>query len=277
MAILVLDLDGTLLTSDFQVDLLTQETLINLQKQGTTLVLATGRYLFEAFPIARLLQMEAYGGIIIGANGAVAFDLKNQAKLFEKTITPLKSRLILNHLKDFEVDIIINQGNYFYTTSNDAASEIKRQNIVIENQSALDDIKIEIMSLQAIISHLDEPVYKILALGESQYFKTQAQALVGPLSDIAEGSLTLPFEFEFTAFGINKGNCLKEVMRLKKWRKEDLYGFGDGDNDISLLKACHYKIAMGNGSENLKTEADFISKSNDEAGIIAALKHYHLI
>ncbi len=277
MAILVLDLDGTLLTSDFQVNSLTQETLINLQKKGTTLVLATGRYLFEAFPIAKLLEMETYGGIIIGANGAVALDLKNQEIIFEKTISPLKSRLILNHLKDFEVDVIINQGSYFYTTSNDAASEIKRQNIITQNQSALDDIKIEIRSLQEIISQLDDPVYKILALGDKEYFKTQAQALVEPFSNIVEGSLTLPFEFEFTAFGINKGNCLKEIIKLKDWSERKLYGFGDGDNDISLLKVCHYKIAMANGSERLKQAADFISKSNDEAGIIHALKHYQLI
>lgn len=76
MAILVLDLDGTLLTSNFQIDSLTKNTLINLQKQGTTLVLATGRYLFEAYPIASLLKMDFYNGIIIGANSAVALDLK---------------------------------------------------------------------------------------------------------------------------------------------------------------------------------------------------------
>ena len=91
-----------------------------------------------------------------------------------------------------------------------------------------------------------------MALGDKQYLEKYAKEMVGPLQDIAEGASTLPFEFEFTTFGINKGNCLKQIIKLKGWSVTDLYGFRDGDSDISLLKTCHYKIAMANGSASLK-------------------------
>jgi len=55
------------------------------------------------------------------------------------------------------------------------------------------------------------------------------------------------------------------------------YGFGDGPNDLALLAACDEKIAMGNATSELKEQATFLTKTNDNGGIIHALKHFDLI
>lgn len=51
---------------------------------------------------------------------------------------------------------------------------------------------------------------------------------------------------------------------------------GDWDNDITMIKYAGLGIAMGNGSENIKEAADFITNSNEESGAAYAIKKFVL-
>jgi P-type E1-E2 ATPase len=53
--------------------------------------------------------------------------------------------------------------------------------------------------------------------------------------------------------------------------------FGDGGNDSSMIRTAGIGIAMGNALDSLKQEADYVTTSVDEDGILKALQHYHLI
>jgi hydroxymethylpyrimidine pyrophosphatase-like HAD family hydrolase len=47
--------------------------------------------------------------------------------------------------------------------------------------------------------------------------------------------------------------------------------FGDGGNDITILRQAGVGVAMGNAVEEVKQNADFITTSVDEDGIRNAL------
>ena len=49
-------------------------------------------------------------------------------------------------------------------------------------------------------------------------------------------------------------------------------GFGDGENDISLIRRAGIGVAMGNAEECLKAEADYITVTNDDDGVAAVLE-----
>ena len=53
--------------------------------------------------------------------------------------------------------------------------------------------------------------------------------------------------------------------------------FGDGGNDISMLKTAAIGVAMGNANDEVKDAADYITTSVDEDGIQNALRHFGLI
>ena len=53
--------------------------------------------------------------------------------------------------------------------------------------------------------------------------------------------------------------------------------FGDGGNDISIIKEAGVGVAMGNAGENLKQVADFITTHVDEDGVRNALLEYGVI
>lgn len=53
--------------------------------------------------------------------------------------------------------------------------------------------------------------------------------------------------------------------------------FGDGENDLPMLRHAHIGVAMGNADEFVKKQADYVTDSVDEDGILTALKHFELI
>lgn len=53
--------------------------------------------------------------------------------------------------------------------------------------------------------------------------------------------------------------------------------FGDGDNDIDMLRYAHIGVAMGNAGEHVKTHADYVTACVDDDGIYKALKVYGLL
>ena len=57
----------------------------------------------------------------------------------------------------------------------------------------------------------------------------------------------------------------------------DAVAFGDGENDLDMLKAVQLGIAMGNGEEQVKQIADYVTSDINEDGIYNACKHYKLI
>ena len=52
--------------------------------------------------------------------------------------------------------------------------------------------------------------------------------------------------------------------------------FGDGENDISMLRFAGIGVAMGNATEAAKKSADFITKTVDDHGIAFAAEHFSI-
>ena len=57
----------------------------------------------------------------------------------------------------------------------------------------------------------------------------------------------------------------------------EIMAFGDGDNDIDMLKFAGIGVAMGNAGDAVKAAADYVTASVDDDGIEKALEHFGLI
>lgn len=74
-----------------------------------------------------------------------------------------------------------------------------------------------------------------------------------------------------------KDDGLRTMAKYFGVEPEACIAFGDGDNDISMLKAAGFGIAMGGATPNTKAAADLITLSVEEDGIAEALKFLRLI
>lgn len=73
---------------------------------------------------------------------------------------------------------------------------------------------------------------------------------------------------DITAKGINKGVAIKEVQQLLNINRDETMVFGDYLNDLEMMKSAYHSYAMENAHEKLKKAARFITKSNDENGVV---------
>lgn len=82
---------------------------------------------------------------------------------------------------------------------------------------------------------------------------------------------------EFVMNGYDKGEAILFLLEYYGLTREDCYVFGDSENDIAMFECCRHSILMGNGSESLKTQVEYVTDSVEKDGIAKALKHYGLI
>ena len=80
-----------------------------------------------------------------------------------------------------------------------------------------------------------------------------------------------------TIKGSDKGIAIKEVLRKLQIELNDSYAFGDGANDVSMLKAVGHGICMGNGLESTKEVSEYVTTAIDNDGVYNALVHYGFI
>lgn len=104
----------------------------------------------------------------------------------------------------------------------------------------------------------DEALNVILFCQNEQ--KEKAKKLFGHLSLVE-----YPDCLEIRANHVDKAKAIKRVMRQHKF--DCVYCFGDGENDVDMLKLADVSCAMGNGCEKLKSIADYVIGRVDEDGI----------
>ena len=86
-----------------------------------------------------------------------------------------------------------------------------------------------------------------------------------------------PLFADIIARGNSKSTGIDKVLEYFGINLKDTMAFGDGGNDIPMLKHVATGIAMGNAEPHVKAVADYVTTSVDEDGIANALKHFGLI
>ena len=82
---------------------------------------------------------------------------------------------------------------------------------------------------------------------------------------------------DVTAKGDTKQKGIDEIIRYFGIRLEETMSFGDGGNDISMLRHAAIGVAMGQAKEDVKAAADYVTVPIDEDGISKAMKHFGII
>ena len=112
-------------------------------------------------------------------------------------------------------------------------------------------------------------------------FKNMAD--IDAMEDFADHGITVlvqpsPDSFDITLSGSTKRDGIKAVTEYLGDPKDAIvYAFGDNYNDIEMIEFADVGVAMGNGPQDLKNKADYITKNVEEDGVLFALKELGLI
>ena len=86
-----------------------------------------------------------------------------------------------------------------------------------------------------------------------------------------------PLFCDISPLGGTKQHGIDEFLKYYHINLEETMAFGDGGNDIPMLKHVAISIAMGNANDEVKTVADYVTDDVEHDGITKALKHFQLL
>lgn len=77
---------------------------------------------------------------------------------------------------------------------------------------------------------------------------------------------------DITALHTHKGETVRKLQEILGVTEDETLSFGDGENDVELMSIAKYSFAMKNACDNTKNAASFITKSNEENGVLLTIK-----
>ena len=267
------DLDGTLLKSNKELAPYTKEILKKAIDQGILVMPSTGRPL-TGVP-KELLE---FPGIkyAVTANGARVIDITTGKPMVEELLAhdiAEKLMYVFEHYDSFR-EIYFEGVGY---ASREALENISKYlevpamaNYISSTRIAVDDVR------EKFEEEKDRPVDKIQALFTSVEDRDAARAEIQDISGI-EITGALPMNLEINAAGVNKGKAMIELGKVLGIPKEEIMAFGDGDNDLKMLKEVGVGVAMENAIPSVKEAADYITLTNDEEGVARFIEKYVLV
>ena len=89
------------------------------------------------------------------------------------------------------------------------------------------------------------------------------------------GNLASRYTVEFTHSDINKGVGIRKLCAGLGIEMDEVMAFGDANNDLRMLEAVGYPVAMLNGTDEVKAIAKDITKySNVDDGVARYLEEH---
>lgn len=135
-----------------------------------------------------------------------------------------------------------------------------------------DFLQVDKLPIKSLEEATDGKVYQI-----SPFITADEEMDIAPLIPSCELGRWFPAFTDVTAKGNTKQRGMDEMIRHFELKLEDTMSFGDGGNDISMLRHAAIGVAMGNAKEEIKEAANYVTASVDEDGIQKALKHFGII
>ena len=265
------DLDGTLLTSNKEITDYTREVLVRAIDQGVVVLPATGRP-FQGVP-KELLE---FPGIryALTANGARVVDLKEN-KVLRETLMPVwTAREILTIFEKYDTmrEIYYDGVGYaeerMFERIGDFLDKAPMANYILTT-------RVPVKNVREKFEAENRSVDKMQAIFADVSDKDRALLDLQAVGDIeVTGALTN--NIEINAKGVNKGRALVELGAMLGIRREEIMAFGDGDNDIYMMREAGFGVAMANGVDEVRAAADYITVSNDEDGVAKVIEKYVL-
>lgn len=260
----VIDLDDTLLQSNKAISVKSAGLLKEIADKGIKVILASGRTVESACYYMEQLGLDFP---VIGFQGACIYDCKSKKMLSEKLIDQKAALPIIKHIESLGIHCNVYSEDKVYIKESNEWSNFYKE-IFINNS-----VMLEVGKLSEFIKF---PMIKILMADDNKVLlkvKPEMEEVAG--SDI-NVFFSQPYFLEFTHKYATKGHALKELSESYGIKREEIIAIGDSYNDISMLEYAGLGICMGNGPEDVKKIADYVTLGNDEGGVAHVIEKFIL-
>lgn len=265
--VLILDIDGTLTNSKKEITKKTLDALLEAQKRGHTIIIASGRPTHGVKWIADILELEKYGGYVLCFNGARIMNLKTKELVYQQCFPKECIAPLYEYAKCHNMGLV--------TYKDDTVIAATGIDEYIEFEANLNHMKLQ--QVEKFDAYVDFDINKCLFTAPVDV----APELEKELAEQYDGILSIyrsePFFIEAMPPGVDKAASLEHLFAKIGVDKEDTIACGDGFNDMSMIRYAGLGVAMANAQDAVKEVADVITqKTNDEDGLLEILERFCL-
>ena len=268
--LILLDLDGTLLTGDKRISPANYAALERCAAAGVHIVPSTGRFYGGMPQVVRDLPFVRY---VVAVNGAQVYDVKEDKVLCREEIGLDAAFRVFDELDKLPViyDCYMGDFGYDYVEMYERVDEFisdPRVNAMVKGTRK------PVSDLRAFLREQGRPLQKI-----QMFFKDmdrrarELERLPGLFPDLVVTS-SIANNIEFNAKNANKGQALRFLCRHLGLDVSESMSFGDSSNDLSMIVAAGVGVAMANADKALLDAADYVTDTNDNDGVAKAIARF---
>ncbi|GAA0446957.1 MAG: Cof-type HAD-IIB family hydrolase [Bacillota bacterium] len=253
--IVFFDIDGTLLDHHKQLPASTKEAIQELKNKGVYVAIATGRAPFMFEDIRKELDIHSY----VSFNGQfVVFEGKT---VYENPLEKEELANLYNKALDLDYPLV-------YLNNQEMRASVSDHPFISESMG----------SLKISYPKVDPDFYKVNKIHQALIFcENEQEKLFARAHDRLHFLRWHDYSCDILPIGGSKAVGVEKLIEASGLDLQDTYSFGDGLNDIEMLKETGTGIAMGNAVPELKKVADFTTASVDQDGIRKGLEYVNLV
>jgi Cof subfamily protein (haloacid dehalogenase superfamily) len=261
--LVAIDLDGTLLTDEKQISRRTANGIKEATVRGVKVVIASARPPRSVRHIYEALELDTYQ---INYNGALIWDKNNAKAIFHLPMEADLASQIVRYARGCFADVLMSCEilDRWYTDRMDMTYTTETGRLFRPDVVA---------PLEAF---LNQPVTKLLLLGDSRTIHGLEYDLAGLYRDRVAMVRTDEHLLQFMHPRVSKAAALQKVADHYGVPMEQVMAIGDAPNDVGMLQLSGVAVAMDNADPRVKQVADWIAPSNNDHGVLAALRRYGL-
>jgi hypothetical protein len=257
IALVVSDVDGTLVTHDKRLTDGAQRAVQRLHEAGIRFTITSSRP-----PVGMRFLIEPLGITLpLGPfNGSSIVD--TQLKVIEQHLIPAGvARRCIELLQQFGVDVWVFTNEQWIVRRDDGKYVPHEQNTIRFDPTFAGDFEPWLASACKIVG----------ASADAPLLERCEKAMQAALASEAFVVRSQSYYLDITPPGQDKGTFVQAMARRLKIPTAAIATIGDMQNDLAMFKVSGLSIAMGNATEDVKRQATHVTASNDEEGFAGAI------
>lgn len=262
ISLVLADVDGTLLTSEKVLTERARAAVEKLHSEGIRFAITSGR---PPLGMKMLFDPLSLDTPIAGFNGGLF--VEPDLSILEQKIIPIDvARQAIDLIRDHDLDAWVYRGNDWLITDADAPHVERETQTVQFEPTVVDDLE----------SHLDEAIKIVGVSDDHDRMKRCEDAAHEAFGDRATAARSQPYYLDVTHQDANKGAVVDFLSDALDVPASEIATIGDQPNDVLMFDPSGFSIAMGNASDEVKSQADATTDSDDDEGFAKAMERFIL-
>ena len=274
--IIFIDVDGTLVDYDNVLPASAVEAIRKARANGHKVYISTGRSRAEVYQEIWDIGLDG----MIGGNGSYVED--NGQVVMHQLLTTEQSHRIVDWLHERKLEFYLESNNGLFASEN---FETRGEPVMQEYSARKGQDNAAKMTVRQAFPEMifDGELYrddlnKVSFILESYEDFLAAKEAFPDLQAGTWGGVGETALFgDLGVKGITKAHAIDALLQHIGGKIEDTIAFGDAKIDIPMFEYCAVGVAMGNGGEEIKAIADFVTDAVAADGLAHAFQRLDLI